>query len=122
MTLGETPHKNLLKSKMPQRPESDADLQSIPHKPVINTNNRFEILDSLNTEPTQQFHTITVEIHDRPAVSSPLKCEDKKTKIPTNKAPNNELLLETETNESLVMELLQNQRNQIPKKVFPKII
>ena len=91
-------YKNLLKSKMPQRPESDADLQSIPHKPVINTNNRFEILDNLNTEPTQQFHTITVEIHARPAVSSPLKCEDKKTKIPTNKAPNNELLLETETN------------------------
>ena len=80
-------YKNLLKSKMPQRPESDANLQSIPHKPVINTNNRFEILDSLNTEPTQQFHTITVEIHDRPAVSSFLKSEDKKTKIPINKSP-----------------------------------
>ena len=29
-------YKNLLKSKMPQRPESDANLQSIPDKPVIN--------------------------------------------------------------------------------------
>ena len=94
-------YRNILKGKTPQRSEPENHQQSIPKKPEINTNNRFEILENENPEPTQQLDTINVEVHNRPSVSPSPDSEDEISKIVSN-----ETVMETE------METEKNKRRR----------
>ena len=71
-------YKNILKGKTPQKSKHENNQLSIPNNLEISTNNKFEILGNVNTEPTQQVDEINAEIHDRPNVPPSLDIEEEK--------------------------------------------